>query len=94
MGVADSGRESRDVTKGGLATSDKPSYVAHSLALLNEMRTWCVVRERHCSKKRRYFTIHSMCGGNAIFHYQFLDREIYLFSHLFPPKISVLMGFS
>jgi hypothetical protein len=26
-------------------TSDKPAYVAHGLALLNEMRTWCGVRQ-------------------------------------------------
>src|SRR5215211_3165757 len=26
-------------------TSDKPSYVAHGLALLHEMRTWGVVRQ-------------------------------------------------
>ena len=32
-------------------TSDKASYVAHGLALLNEMRTWGVVREGCCQKK-------------------------------------------
>jgi hypothetical protein len=26
-------------------TSDNGSYVAHGLALLNEIRTWCVVRQ-------------------------------------------------
>jgi len=32
-------------------TSDKPRYVAHGLALLNEMRTWGVVRAGRCRKK-------------------------------------------
>jgi hypothetical protein len=33
------------------STSDKASYVAHGLALLNEMRTWGVVRAGRCRKK-------------------------------------------
>jgi hypothetical protein len=33
------------------STSDKPSYGAHGLALLNEMRTWGVVRAGRCRKK-------------------------------------------
>ena len=36
-------------------TSDKPAYVAHGLALLHEIRTWCVVREGWCSKKKIVF---------------------------------------
>jgi hypothetical protein len=35
--------------------SDKPFYVAHGLALLKEMRTWCGVREERCHKKERIF---------------------------------------
>jgi hypothetical protein len=37
------------------AGSDKPLYVAHGLALLNEIRTWGVVREGRCSKKGLFF---------------------------------------
>ena len=37
------------------STSDNPSYVAHDLALLNEIQTWCVVREGRCHKKGGFF---------------------------------------
>src|SRR5262249_10167473 len=33
------------------ALPNNPSYVAHGLALLNEIRTWCVVREGRYHKK-------------------------------------------
>src|SRR5215470_14992220 len=36
-------------------TSDNRGYVAHGLALLNEIRTWCGVREGRCSKKGCFF---------------------------------------
>ena len=31
-------------------TSDKPQYGVHDLALLHEIRTYCVVRKGHCHK--------------------------------------------
>jgi hypothetical protein len=34
-------------------TSDNTCCVAHGLALLHEIRMWCVVREGRCRKKRK-----------------------------------------
>jgi hypothetical protein len=37
------------------STSDNGHYVAPGLALLHEMRTWCVVRAGRCRKKSWFF---------------------------------------
>jgi hypothetical protein len=44
-----------EISDGVLLASDNPSYVAHGLALINEIRTWCVVREGRCHKKGGFF---------------------------------------
>jgi hypothetical protein len=38
-----------------IGTSDNGHYVTHSLALRNEIRTWCVVREGRYHKKGGFF---------------------------------------
>ena len=45
----------RSAIRTGPSGSDNPAYVAHGLALLNEIRTWCVVREGRCHKKDGFF---------------------------------------
>jgi hypothetical protein len=37
------------------------------IKILNAGRTWCVVREGHCSKKRKYFTIQYWVVKNGRF---------------------------
>jgi hypothetical protein len=55
MSVEGSVRESRDMTKGVLSTSDNGHYVAHSLALRNAIRMWCCVEKGTVTKNKGFY---------------------------------------